>query len=475
MPQADVLLDVACGSVVAPAGCGKTRLIVDAMSMARETRPVLILTHTNAGVAVLRERLARSGVNPRSFRVLTLDGWAMRMVAMFPMRSGVREAALELRSAATDYPEIRRAAARLVAGGDISDLIQATYSRVWVDEYQDCGELQHAMVRALSAIVPTVVLGDPLQAIFGFGADRLPSWSDVVCRDFPVIEELNVPWRWNLAGAPELGQWLLDIRAPLGAGGRVDLATAPAAVEWVRLTGDAGRDIQIQVGAASRRLPEGGGSALILADSTKPRLQQQFASQTKGAVAVESVELRDFISYADGLDSAGSGQEVLSLTVELAAKVMTSVGPADVIARVNTIMSGSARKAPSKAELAAVTLTRQPSAHSIASLLSALEAQDSSRVFRPSLLRACLRMARIVAGEPSRSYGEAARRIREEIRFGLRPVPVRAVGSTLLLKGLEADIAVVLDAEPLGPEHLYVSMTRGAKRLVICSRSQVLG
>ncbi len=58
--------------------------------------------------------------------------------------------------------------------------------------------------------------------------------------------------------------------------------------------------------------------------------------------------------------------------------------------------------------------------------------------------------------------------------MGLRPVPVRAVGSTLLLKGLEADISVVLDAGPFGPEHLYVAMTRGAQRLVVCSHSQVL-
>jgi DNA helicase-2/ATP-dependent DNA helicase PcrA len=43
-----------------------------------------------------------------------------------------------------------------------------------------------------------------------------------------------------------------------------------------------------------------------------------------------------------------------------------------------------------------------------------------------------------------------------------------------LLKGLEADVAVILDAGNFNAQHLYVAMTRGAKRLVICSRSPIL-
>jgi DNA helicase-2/ATP-dependent DNA helicase PcrA len=41
----------------------------------------------------------------------------------------------------------------------------------------------------------------------------------------------------------------------------------------------------------------------------------------------------------------------------------------------------------------------------------------------------------------------------------------------LLLKGLEADIAVILDPAEMDRRHLYVAMTRGAKRLIICSRT----
>lgn len=65
---------------------------------------------------------------------------------------------------------------------------------------------------------------------------------------------------------------------------------------------------------------------------------------------------------------------------------------------------------------------------------------------------------------------EAAVQERERSRLVGRPLARRTVGSTLLLKGLEADVAVVLDPAEMDRRHLYVAMTRGAKRLVICSR-----
>jgi DNA helicase-2/ATP-dependent DNA helicase PcrA len=44
----------------------------------------------------------------------------------------------------------------------------------------------------------------------------------------------------------------------------------------------------------------------------------------------------------------------------------------------------------------------------------------------------------------------------------------------LLLKGLEAEVAVVLNASALDARNLYVAMTRGSRLLMICSNSPVL-
>ena len=60
MPDAEVdLLEIECGSVTAPAGCGKTHLIAETLLRHSGPKPILVLTHTNAGVAALRGRLSK--------------------------------------------------------------------------------------------------------------------------------------------------------------------------------------------------------------------------------------------------------------------------------------------------------------------------------------------------------------------------------------------------------------------------------
>ena len=82
-PEVD-LLSIDRGSVTAPAGCGKTQLIVDALARHHGPKPILVLTHTNAGVMALRSRLKTAEVPTSSYKLATLDGWAMRLAATFP-------------------------------------------------------------------------------------------------------------------------------------------------------------------------------------------------------------------------------------------------------------------------------------------------------------------------------------------------------------------------------------------------------
>jgi hypothetical protein len=96
------LLAIDRGSVTAPAGCGKTHHIAEALTRHGEGKPILILTHTNAGVVALRERLDRAGVPSRSYKLSTIDGWAIRIISMFPLRSGHNPDILKLETPATD-------------------------------------------------------------------------------------------------------------------------------------------------------------------------------------------------------------------------------------------------------------------------------------------------------------------------------------------------------------------------------------
>ena len=281
------LLDIEQGLVIAPAGCGKTQLIANALRAHDSEKSILVLTHTNSGVAALRGRLKRAGVSPALYRVTTVDAFAIRMISTFPLRAGHDLDIIE--GTRPNYPAIRDAASTLLEAGHINDILAANYARLLVDEYQDCSVRQHAIVLHASATLPTCVVGDPIQAIFGFGDDPLADWDEDVCKSFPLVGELTRPWRWINAGAEDLGKWLLEVRKKLLAGEPIDLTCVPAAVTWVKLEG--GRNDHERLLKAGRTSPpDDAGSVLIIGESTSPASQQKFASQIPGAVTVEAVE-----------------------------------------------------------------------------------------------------------------------------------------------------------------------------------------
>ncbi|HED8873774.1 UvrD-helicase domain-containing protein [Pseudomonas aeruginosa] len=469
MPPEYDLLDVRRGTVTAPAGCGKTQLIADTLTQHTGAKPVLILTHTNAGVAALRLRMQRANVPAPAYRVATLDGFAMRLVGTFPERSGIPAATLELRNPGIDYPAIRLAAFTLVQAGHVSETLAATYAHLLVDEYQDCNLVQHALVTALAAVLPTCVLGDPMQAIFGFAGNQLVDWNAHVLQQFPLIGELNQPWRWINAGTRGFGEWLLDCRRVLQAGGSIDLRQAPAEVNWVQLL-PATADRQRMEAALTRSVTPG-GQVLVIGDSRNVRGRRQMASQTPGATAVEPVDLADLTNF--GLTFSLQAADAATRLVNFAAETMTQVGAAAILPRMDTLRRGTARTPPTPAEAALVAFAATPTYPLAAEALRALTRQAHARVYRPEVLYGCLRAMENAAGGGC-TFVEATVRERERNRHESRQLARRAIGSTLLLKGLEAEVAVISNPENMDARHLYVAMTRGSARLVVCSATPQL-
>jgi len=471
MPANEIdLLSIDRGTVTAPAGCGKTHLIAEAITRHADAKPILVLTHTNAGVVALRGRLDRASVSPKAYRLTTIDGWAMRLISTFPARSAHDPVLLRLANPGTDYPSIRGAAINLLKAGHINDVLTASYARLIVDEYQDCSIRQHALVAYAAQALPTCVLGDPMQAIFGFGTDNLAKWHEHVCAYFPLVGELDTPWRWINADAEPLGRWLLDVRQKLLRCEPIDIRIAPEAVKWVELDGT--EDHQRRLVAARVRPPNGDGCVLIIGDSTNPGSQRQFASQTPGAVTIEAVDLKDLIAFARTFDLAAP--DALERLAEFARGMMTNVGAADLLRRVQSLIKGTARNPPSEVESAALGFVQSPSYRAAVDLLVEIGREGGVRTHRPAVMRACIKALQLCSGTDGLSFHDAAIRIREQYRLVGRPLPKRAVGSTLLLKGLEAEVAVVLDAGALDARNLYVAITRGSHALTICSKSPVL-
>ncbi|QGY80268.1 DNA helicase UvrD [Sphingorhabdus lacus] len=460
------LLAIDRGTVTAPAGCGKTHLIAQALTRHSETKPVLVLTHTNAGVAALRARLDKAGVAPGRYRLSTIDGWCMRLLTLFPKRGGHDPAILSIGNPKAHYPAIRQAAGVLLRDGHINDVLAATYDRLIVDEYQDCSQVQHAIIYYAAQSLRTCVLGDPMQAIFGFQGNTLADWDQHVCAHFPVAAELTKPWRWINAGEEGFGRYLLDVRRALVAGQSVDLAAAPPNISWVHLDGTEDHQRRLRAGAVATA---DGEKVLIIADSKSPNGQRQFASQIHGAVTVENVDMRDLVTFGENIDL--SSPELLDHVVTFATTVMTNTGGANLLNRVATLRAGRERRPASPVEAEAMRLVEKPSYAAAADLLVEIGKEHGVRTHRPAILRGALRLLKSCGDDADMSPANAAVQERERSRLIGRPLAKRTVGSTLLLKGLEADAAVILDPSDMDRRHLYVAMTRGAKRLIICSRN----
>ena len=457
------LFDLAPGSVVAPAGCGKTQTIVDAFA-GYGGLPVLILTHTNAGVTALRMRLQRAGVDPDQYRLATIDGWALKLISLYPGLAGHRN-----ENGQIDYPATQDAAVAIVEGGVLAPVLHATYGRLVVDEYQDCSMRQHRLIRALADELPCHVLGDPLQCVFNFNGAH-PDWAGDVLAAFPTVLELDVPYRWINAGHAAFGQWILDCRDPLLNGGQIDFSHAPANVTWRELPADFAERLAARTAEIGAIALAGAEKLMILGDSQPVSTRLDFARGTPGVQVVEPVDLRDLIEAAAEIDGT-AGVQRLNAVLGFVSLVMAGVRN-PLVARLNALRRGQAGAPADATEQAGLQIARTGELTAIRLMLMGLQARRP-HVYRPHILFVMLAaLSRAIArGMPLR---QAAIAEREAQRTKGRVLPKRGIGSTLLLKGLESERAVVLNADPMTAQHVYVAISRASTSLTVMSRERLL-
>ena len=249
----------------------------------------------------------------------------------------------------------------------------------------------------------------------------------------------------------------------------IDLRAAPAGVEWIALDGR--QDEALRYAAAAVNAP-GETKVLIIGDSTDPRGQQRFARQVDGAVTVEAVDLRDLTDFGSALDLADPA--ALSVVASFAENLISAFSADDLVRSVASARAGTLGRAPSDLEQLAMRFDGSRSPAGVADLLAAISRAGGVRCYRPAVLAAAQRALQLTASPDGPSLREATVTIREQARLIGRPLARRSVGSTLLLKGLEADISVILNPLALNARNLYVAMTRGSRRVIICSPSPIL-
>ena len=463
------------GYVVAPAGYGKTHLIAE--STARSAGRQLILTHTYAGVNALRHKMRVLGVSAEFYRIDTIASWALRLSLSYSGTSG-----WEIERPADDHQwgTLYEACAGLLDHEFVRRIVRASYDGLYVDEYQDCSIGQHGIVLKLARDLPSRVLGDPLQGIFDFGGQNSVEWARDVEANFVCLGVLNVPHRWIQAGTEDLGGWLNDVRQCLEQGRPIDLnAERPHTVRLVQADADPQVLLQSQ-GNACRYLNCNRAHTVIAihkgSQEYKAKCHNLSRNLSGSFSSIEEIEGKDLFSFIHKIDRARTNADRLRHVITFAKQCMIAVVqglPAATVRGEHVDIRANTRN-PEVARAANAYLA-EPTSAAMASFLRAIRRTANVNVIRADLFNRALGVLRKQVLHPELSLAEAAEKYHGEFRYRGRPVGRRRlIGTTLLVKGLEFDHAIVLDAASLSKKELYVALTRGARSLTIISTNAVL-
>lgn len=471
MTDAVTLLSATRAFVLAPAGCGKTQLIAEAVHLDSNHRS-LILTHTYAGVDALRKRLKAFGAGDSTYKVDTIAGFSLRLATSFPSSSGITTQ----RPVNEQWEAVYVAAARLLSIDAIKTMMQASFHSVYVDEYQDCSPSQHNIVLKLTEILPTRILGDPLQGIFDFGDSEIVDWQTHVEPHFEELDPLNQPYRWAQKN-PALGSWLLTVRGRLEAGRPVDVREAPhGCVTFLQLPADPRARTNMQRETCMMaRCPD---EETLLAIHSWESQCHKIARQTGGKFrSPETIECDALFAAARKFDNAPDGPALAQAAFEFGCLCLTKVETA--LARtVDRIIDGRSlqnRQYRYQRQLDLLgEIVQTGKLLSVRKALVTLGRMPGSARARHELFLEMLNALREHETGRHNSLEEAAIRTRDRTRRSGRAPGQYVISRTLLVKGLEFDHALVLDANSLDRKNLYVALTRASRSLTVLGASPVL-
>jgi len=456
-------------SIELPAGTGKTQIVAALAAVATELgeRP-LVLTHTNAGVDVLRRRLRRFGVTGSTVRVDTIASWSFDLVRHYPLLSGVT---VPEEPDWTRSKEYYAGAAAAVRAAAIRAVLRASYGLVIVDEYQDCVIEQHELIAAIAESLPVCVFGDPLQNIFSFGDNVTVRWSDDVVGLWPAVPLPVRPWRWDGHNEP-LGQWLIDIRPSLASGQPIDLVGAP--LTYRSSVGGPRAGIN-----ACYALTSAAGSVVAI-KRFEPECAA-VAAQTKGSYGMmEELEGKFMAKFARTVDS-GDPRLIAVATRDFAKDCISGIASPTLLNSViaNKLARGelvaNLRRPGAERQLALLSgLLTDPSPTRVGETLKAIGQLDAGRLYRREAWRDMIKALTVAGASDGVTVVQALNRVRDRARRIGRPPEERVISRPLLIKGLEYDHALVLDAERLSATELYVALSRGRKTLMVVSESHYL-
>lgn len=496
--------------LIAPAGYGKTYTIVQCVNKANGKS--LILTHTHAGVAALKNALKEQQIDKKHYEIETITSYAQKYVKAYC------EETLPDITDDNYWIFILEKAESIFKNTHIKDVIKQTYSHLFVDEYQDCTISQHKVILAVSESIPTHILGDPLQGIMDFNkkTDPLVNFYNDDLKDFIKTPELTIPYRWQKEGNNSfLSKYLVNIRKKLidnlenNAKNEIDLTdNSNNSFYFIKTSGSAysyegiNKETNIlnkqtknkytykqlikSILGNSKNLPDY-ESLLIISKPPyrRNKSQVEIRADLKSALyhpalyLLEAIDEKSFYKLSNMADEIVS--EGLNINLKKLYDFLVSLfNKTDIDKWINPKSYNLIRKTNEDDKKISGEIrelinhfnnSKQPLL--LGKIIEYFYCTLKLKCNRTEFIHCVLNAIKMT--EDGDSIYKTMVDQRNKFRRVGRKINGKCLGTVALIKGLEFDTVVILDAETFkNPKELYVAMTRACKNLIIFSQNSKL-
>lgn len=450
--------------IIAPAGYGKTEEIADAVKSCSEKQ--LVLTHTRAGVAALQDRMKKKQIRNEKFEIDTIASFCMKWCKAYPATVEVH---ISDKISEIDYLKIYKGTQKLFSYSWARKVLKQTYSGLFIDEYQDCTESQHAIFMELEDLFPIRVLGDPLQGIFYWvKGDKIVNWNTF---PFKVISPLTMPWRWQETNKA-LGFMLDNLRKKIitaldGNDVTINIANVPGCMTILNST-------QWNNGGFAYKIKN---YERIVYLSAFPNKQKSFSQHNGGFFQCDEVkDLAETETIIAGIEAEQNEKKALVLLESLKSMIngiQTELG--SYIKNLGKGKSDFSRINKHK-DLGQLieTVCKDDTPKSVLGILRWFEQSTEFKIYRAELFYRIVKIYAYMTEENVTLHETievlSCHQYFTEKRFSFPRLSSR----TVLTKGLEFDCVIIDARDKMDVRDFYVAMTRAKKHIYIISDASQL-
>jgi superfamily I DNA/RNA helicase len=447
--------------LIAPAGYGKTHTIAECLKSTKGKQ--LILTHTHAGVASIKEKIKKLNIPNKNYNVETISSYAQKYVFAFCKNE------LPEQDKENYFNVIIDKAIKLLKIKLISNIVKLTYNGLFVDEYQDCTQIQHKFIMVLSDILPTHILGDPLQGIFGFKDDPLVNLENPNEMGEFLINKLALikPWRWE-KGNKTLGNSLKKIRERLYLNEKIILNDYINSIEVEIVNEDDKYDNTKLYCEKLRTLKNENSLLIIHPDSENINSRIKLVKTFHFFKLLDAIDDRIYYDISKKTDKINS-KNINQIILKIFPKFFSKKG-IDIWFNQKGVRNKRNDKEKETIEPIKTLFDNLKENYNLLSFLNILKSVKNLKnifCYRIELYNAICKSLEIAHFKRS-TVQDAMIDLRNITRRIGRKVYGRYIGTTLLTKGLEFDTVVILDAHKFkDKKNFYVAITRACKKLII--------